>query len=649
MTIHLEWLRTGRAPRGKPQRAGSPRRGVALVLLAAMAMTAAGCTSGPFSNCGSCNSCGFLRRTTARIFNRPSGCCGSGTVGDAGVEYGAPSTVVGPGATTVGPMYSPGPSTGSIPSTVPQSDAPTILSPNNEVPPSVRPGPAPSTGATSGSGGSRTSYVTRPSATKTAVRLDAGMTPDRASIARPTKETPADDAGLAAAGPDDNPLDRLPPLALPGEVTQAAGSPVPPAARPEGVSPAGDGVSLLGPDAAEPETPAGAGRSGSPGSRRSTRCSPAGACRPPPGSPGWRKRVTGRCSTSAPPARSVPRSSPRSPPAACATSPCRSSSTSSRPSSSPASSSNWPPPRPAPSSSSTPTAPGPGRSGTSAASRSIASNPQIARREAAAIGLKDPSAWQLTTTYLERLEADKAHPGNATAPARTGAAEPPTPPAAAATSDAPAIETGPLDAPTITMPVATTTSRPAEVPLGSLPSRSNGNWRPIAAMLITGLGLPLVYWSRTASPRRSRRPRPVCRHRHLDLDRFPASRVIEQERSRMKCDPGSPVLRDDPRLRPVSQVADNRQPPARELDAELMAPTRRRPQLQPGFPRPTLHDAEGHLRLPAPLLGCLQRPRTIGAPVLLQTVDPRPLIDARMALDDRPVDLGDRPLAELGR
>src|SRR5262249_48246373 len=155
----------------------------------------------------------------------------------------------------------------TVPSKIPLPDAPTTLEPM----PSAKPGAAPGTSSTSGSGAGRTSYSVRPSATKTAVRLGSGLATERATIGRPGRQSSAEAATERAAGDEDNPLDPLPPLGLPGEVTESsAASPAPSAFGPEGKggavaaarasdAPTEDAVNLLGADAAaEPGTAPGA-------------------------------------------------------------------------------------------------------------------------------------------------------------------------------------------------------------------------------------------------------------------------------------------------------------------------------------------------------------------------------------------------------
>ena len=103
-------------------------------------------------------------------------------------------------------------------------------------------------------------------------------------------------------------------------------------------------------------------------------------------------------------------------------------------------------------------------------------DPQLARREAEEIGLKDRVAWESATRYVQRLEAAKSHP----APARSAASEPPLAPAAG---------------------TAKTSSVGSPAPASdSFPIPESLSWRPFAAMLVTGLCLPLAYWTRTAIP-----------------------------------------------------------------------------------------------------------------------------------------------------
>jgi protein tyrosine phosphatase (PTP) superfamily phosphohydrolase (DUF442 family) len=553
MTIHLDWLKTGRAPRGTPRRRGAARRLVSLGLIAGLALVQAGCQSGPFSNSGGCSSCGFFRRTTSRILNRPSNCCGSSVVGDSpAVEYSSPSTVVGPGATSA-PMYAPGMGTTTVPSKVPLPDAPTTLEPT----PSARPGGAPGTGSTSGlgSGAGRTSYYTRQSATKTAVRLDSGLAPGRASISRPSTE-PSDDA--TTSGEDDNPLDHLPPLGLPGEVTQSAtASPAPSAAQPEGKAGVGvgtsaasrssgstveDAVSLLAADTtAEPDAVAGAGTG-------IARCAPvdpklAGGSLPTVAGLGWLAEKGYRTVLDLRPSGEVS-------PAFMAEAAARGLRYVALPVALERLDADRlarfqfelaaPEARPLFFFDTDGS-----RAGALWYIRRVSVDhvdAQIARREAEEIGLRDQATWQVTTSYVDGLSAARAHP----APAR-GAADPPSPPAADAgnpaefpparkgeeaeatgsdaadgviISDTTGERPEASDRPVFEMPNPAPTVARDDVPAGSLPLQDVVSWRPFAAILLTGLSLPLAYWTRTAIPdaiarARASLPAPAPRPRSL--------------------------------------------------------------------------------------------------------------------------------------
>jgi protein tyrosine phosphatase (PTP) superfamily phosphohydrolase (DUF442 family) len=151
-------------------------------------------------------------------------------------------------------------------------------------------------------------------------------------------------------------------------------------------------------------------------------------------------------------------------------------------------------------------------------------DPQLARREAEDIGLKTQDDWRLATDYIQKLEADRPRP----TPIRTGAAAMTSPPAAASvpsgltaqrsavnadaevdrdrepllavTADAQAERPDPSNP-----PVQGLTKSSPFTPLPAAPSESGSpreplNWRPFAAMLVTGLSLPLAYWTRTVIP-----------------------------------------------------------------------------------------------------------------------------------------------------
>src|SRR5262249_36380465 len=157
------------------------------------------------------NPCGFLRRTTARVFNRP-GCssCGSAVAAEPGAEISSPSTVIAP-SVTPGSTYSTPSSTTTVPSNVPlPPDNPTLP----EKAPSAGPGRSlvPNTGSTANPGARPTSYFGRPSTTRTAVRLDSGPATQRDSTVRPARESSRPAATPRTTNEEDNPLDHLPPL-----------------------------------------------------------------------------------------------------------------------------------------------------------------------------------------------------------------------------------------------------------------------------------------------------------------------------------------------------------------------------------------------------------------------------------------------------
>jgi hypothetical protein len=175
----------------------------------------------------------------------------------------------------------------------------------------------------------------------------------------------------------------------------------------------------------------------------------------------------------------------------------------------------------------------------------------IARREGELLGLSGPTAWLSATDCLARLSGAPTqasssspasrprsgeaaspppgtaqpqepaanqpaalHPGFAVGPASPRPPDPPQPAAAAgptavtaaadrlespaahtATPPAPAAASAPVPAPPALTADASTQSEP--------PASRSGDpmtWRPFAAVLLTGLSLPLAYWTRTLVP-----------------------------------------------------------------------------------------------------------------------------------------------------
>jgi protein tyrosine phosphatase (PTP) superfamily phosphohydrolase (DUF442 family) len=233
--FRLDWLLAGRATRGKPRRYQF-RRGqwARFGLLACISVFVSGCQSGPFSHCGSGSGlfgpCGFFNRTSARIFNRGNGCCGSGVVADGGVEIAAPASVV---SAPVIPTYPPGTVPGSPPSAVSPlpGETPSEL---NSVPDSAVPrsrlGPAPTGNGASNATPGKTSYQTRRSDPGTRIaRRPVTLPKTQVSTPEPTSRSAqalANPSAVASTGAlDQDALDHLPPLDLPCEVTGPASNP----------------------------------------------------------------------------------------------------------------------------------------------------------------------------------------------------------------------------------------------------------------------------------------------------------------------------------------------------------------------------------------------------------------------------------------
>jgi protein tyrosine phosphatase (PTP) superfamily phosphohydrolase (DUF442 family) len=244
--FRLHWLQVRGATRGMPRRdRGRLGRWPALGLIACLALLQSGCQSGPFSNCGGgCGSglfspCGFFGRVSSRVFNRSTrsaDCCEPGVVSGAPVEYGAPSTVVGSPATVPSYQAMPGSSI-SPPSTVPPlpPETPQDLNPLDPAP-KTRVVPGPSNGTSSNLPSGKTSYQTRRvDPNSRLARRPVNLPRTQLSTPEPTSRSAQAVARSRASDSsvvdDQDPLDHLPPLDLPGEVTRSSATPpVPPAA-----------------------------------------------------------------------------------------------------------------------------------------------------------------------------------------------------------------------------------------------------------------------------------------------------------------------------------------------------------------------------------------------------------------------------------
>jgi len=227
--FRLGWLQKRGATRGMPRRdQARRRRWPALGLIACLALLQAGCQSGPSgSGCGLFSPCGFFSRASARVFNRSNGsadCCGPTIASDVPVQYGTPSAVVTSPAI---PSYPASPGTTTVPTT---PDTPDVL---DAVPKSrIGPPPAAGTGASGlNNSSSKTTYQTRRPVPGSAIARSRNESVARTMVATPEPTSRSAQAAStevvpAASGSDaQDPLDHLPPLDLPGEVTRSSASP----------------------------------------------------------------------------------------------------------------------------------------------------------------------------------------------------------------------------------------------------------------------------------------------------------------------------------------------------------------------------------------------------------------------------------------
>jgi hypothetical protein len=538
MTSHLEWLKIGRATRGTPGGFWNGRvRWFAVAILGGTVLLQSGCQSGSSSNCRLFSPCGFLGRTTSRIFNRDRGCCGSTAASGGLVEYGAPATVVTPAPGAI-PSYPPGGVMGTSPSNVspPIIDNPSSLEPA----PKAKSVPAPNgAGPTSstGSGARSTSYLARRGAAPMATRsarnpMNMGGAPSASttrttpSSAQPRSTEPSGSAGEGL-------LDHLPPLDLPGDVTNSASSPPTPPAAPSGAKapaapsvddsarrdPAGAefGVNLtVAPEPVPESAPApGIGIA---------RFAPvdlklAGGSLPSEAGLSWLSEKGYRTLVDL-------REAPEVPPSFIASVTKRGlryvalptnlktidaehvarfnfeiGTTEARPlfffdSDGSCAGSLW-------------------------YIRRLTVDqvdPQLARREAEELGLVDQTGWLATNRYVEKRKSELANPAaarsatsgeatktdskdHAASVDRDGGDELPASIAVAAgDAPAPSVPASGLKEAKRLDPARTVDAGKTAQESESRPTREVLTWRPMAAVLLTGLSVPLVYWTRTAVP-----------------------------------------------------------------------------------------------------------------------------------------------------
>jgi protein tyrosine phosphatase (PTP) superfamily phosphohydrolase (DUF442 family) len=532
--FRLHWLQVRGATRGMPRRGpGHRKQWPALGLVVCLAVLQSGCQSGPFSNCGGgCGSgsglfspCGFFGRVSSRVFTRSSrsaGCCESGVVSGAPMEYPAPttvapSTVITSPSTSAVPSYQAMPGSVSPPSSVPPlPDTPTEMNPI-ETTPKSRVVPGPSSGTSSASPSGKISYQTR--------RVDPSsrlarrpVNLSRTQVATPVP-TPRSAQALSgprpksSATPDnDDALDHLPPLDLPGEVTRSAATPpVPPAAdraakqgenatkkldaRREPPAPAADDLDLT--SATTPITEPGTSASAGPGINRfvAVDLKLAGGGAPSVDGlkwlvdKGYRTVLDLRESSEVPASfiADVTRMGLRyvALPISLTTID-----------------------RDHVDRFNFEMAAGEARplfffdsDGTRAGAlwyiRRVANDRvdhQIARREAQELGLTNASYWSAATTYVEKLSHPQAATTSQSLPAIATDA---TPPIKTASLNQKSEAASPAQRATVAAVIID--DKPGSLPsfLSASHATESVAWRPFAAMVVTGLSVPLAYWSRT--------------------------------------------------------------------------------------------------------------------------------------------------------
>lgn len=209
----MRWFLTGATPRGTPVfRRPTRRHPVVLLTLAVVTLGLTGCQSGPLGPCSPCGS--RLRSLSERAFRpfRGAGpCCGS----DLGVEasplpYAAPAVVA-----PVAPSAPAG--TTTVPSQTDSMPAPL------EPIPSAAPGPPASGGDSSPSQGAK---ATTGKANYEAYRA-LGRNRTTSSLDPSPEPTTRSAQGSARSAREASPLDNLPPLDLPRQALAPDATPTP--------------------------------------------------------------------------------------------------------------------------------------------------------------------------------------------------------------------------------------------------------------------------------------------------------------------------------------------------------------------------------------------------------------------------------------
>ena len=151
-------------------------------------------------------------------------------------------------------------------------------------------------------------------------------------------------------------------------------------------------------------------------------------------------------------------------------------------------------------------------------------DPQDASREAQEMGLRDKEFWLAASKYLENLKPADSSPAlpppagetPAAKPAADGAGEPKPAEIPPTTLLLPTLKVL-NEAIVAAMELPEVEDVVPEESDGSL--QESANWRPLAALMITGLGAPLAYWGRSGFPIRllARASLPAPAHRPKSL------------------------------------------------------------------------------------------------------------------------------------
>ena len=492
----LRWFTSGVSPRGTPPSRRARGRHPALLLAVGLAASVlqSGCQFP-----GECRTCNWSLKAFGERITRPfrhetAGCCGGATLGVESappLQYGTPAVIPAPSGMGTGTVIQQGPAT-----TLPPGDLEPI--PRGEIgSPPATDSTAPQ-GAKAGGSNSKTSYdAFRPADRKRQTQGRAGAlarTQNAGPVPtnRSAQGLSSSPAAVAVADADYN-LDNLPPLDVPSDVARLDVTPPAPAV----VERERPGQS--GPAPAAESIPAGApvDASAAPGIRRfaSVEARLSGGSVPSPDGLDWllekgyKTVLDLRDGSELTPAfiadvtrrglRYIPL--PITPQTVDADHLARFNAE---------------------------LAPADARplyfcdtDGTRAAAlwylRKVTTDkvePQVARQEAEEIGPIRPEFWRAAQTYLNGLK-----PNDPDLPPDPTPAEAPGP----VTPGAPkSLESTPTNAPAPGKPSAA--NAPDAPTAGPAPTAQNERdpaaWKPVAALLVTGLGVPLAYLSRSALP-----------------------------------------------------------------------------------------------------------------------------------------------------